>query len=196
MILVYAPHGGYNPGALSSTTDLREADVNLIVVMYLGELLLGLGYDVNYTRTENVDVTLTQRANMANEAGADYFISVHCNSSVSPEAKGTETFYYKKNTTAERLAKNVQQSLVNRIQQPDRGVDTANFAVLRKTYMPAILVELAFISNPEESLLLGNTSFQQSCAKGISEGIQNFLNNNIIPTSIPRRRRNYLFWKR
>ena len=106
--------------------------------------------------------------------GADYFISIHCNSNINPIYKGTSTYYYRPNTVASNLALTVNNSLVSMIQTPDLGTFQANFAVLRYTIMPAILVELAFISNPQEAALLATSSFRENCAIGIFNGIVEF----------------------
>ncbi len=172
-IFIDPGHGGNNPGAVSQT-GLKEADVNLDVALKLGRILTTWGYEVKYSRTDNITVSLTQRANMANEWGADYFVSIHCNSNENPNITGTSTYFYRRGTTAESFAIVVNNNLVRQIELKDLGVFAANFAVLRKTYMPAILVELAFISNPNEALLLSTNTFRQNCAIGIANGIAQF----------------------
>lgn len=172
-IFIDPGHGGNNPGAVSET-GLREADVNLDVALKLGRLLTTRGYEVKYSRVENETVSLTQRANMANEWGANYFVSIHCNSNVDPDIGGTSTYYYRTRTVAEEFATVVNNNLVRQIELKDLGIFTANFAVLRKTSMPAILVELAFISNPTEAQLLSTNTFRQNCAIGIFNGIVQF----------------------
>ncbi|MGN1319245.1 MAG: N-acetylmuramoyl-L-alanine amidase [Lachnospirales bacterium] len=163
-------HGGNNPGAVGPN-GLREADVNLDVALRTGRLLQSNGYTVKYSRTSDKTVSLSERAAMANEWGADYFVSIHCNSNENPIYTGTETFYYREGTKAERFANDVNNALVAEIGTKNLGIFTANFAVLRLTVMPAILVELAFISNPEEAEQLATPSFRESCAVGITNGI-------------------------
>ena len=135
------------------------------------------GYEVAYSRTEDVTVSLSKRAEMANSWGADYFISIHCNSNENPVFKGTSTYCFRLETTAARLAEYVNTALVDAIDTPDLGVMTANFAVLRRTSMPAVLVETAFLSNPEEAALLFEPVFRENCAIGIANGIDEFLNS-------------------
>lgn len=166
-------HGGTNPGAIG-INGLRESEVTLDVSLKTGRLLQAEGYTVNFSRTSQVNVSLSERARLANEWGADYFVSIHCNSNVDPIYKGTETFYYREGTVAEDFALAVNTALVNEINTRDLGIFTANFAVLRLTRMPAILVELAFLSNPEEAALLATESFRQKCAVGVSRGIIDF----------------------
>ena len=164
-IFIDAGHGGSNPGAVGPN-GLKESDVNLDVALRLGRLLSSRNYEVKYSRTSNINIGLRERATLANQWGADYFIN--------PIYKGTSTYYYRPNTVASNLALTVNNSLVSMIQTPDLGTFQANFAVLRYTIMPAILVELAFISNPQEAALLATSSFRENCAIGIFNGIVEF----------------------
>ena len=160
-IFLDAGHGGVNPGAVGAN-GLHEADVTLDIILRLGRLLTSYGYEVNYSRTTDKTVSLSGRAEMANQWRADYFVG------------GTSTFYYKRGTIAQSFADVVNTSLVRQIELRDIGTFSANFAVLRLTRMPAILVEVAFISNPYEASLLATPSFRQNCAVGIFNGIIEF----------------------
>lgn len=166
-------HGGNNPGA-RGPNGIREADVNLDIALRTGRLLQSEGYSVRFSRVGDQSVSLQRRAQLANEWGADYFVSIHCNSNVNPIYTGTETFYYREGSVSESFALQVNSSLVAEIETRNRGISQANFAVLRLTDMPAILVEVAFISNPEEAALLATPTFKQKCAIGISRGIITF----------------------
>ncbi len=166
-------HGGTNPGAIG-INGLNESEVTLDVALRTGRLLQAEGYTVNFSRTTDVNVSLSERARLANEWGADYFVSIHCNSNVNPIYKGTETFFYREGSVAEDFALVVNNALVEEIGTRNLGIFSANFAVLRLTRMPAILVELAFLSNPEEADLLATDSFRQKCAIGLSRGIIDF----------------------
>ena len=172
-IFIDPGHGGDNPGAVAAT-GLQEATVNLDVSLRLGNILTSWGYDVNYSRTTNVNVSLAQRARLANAWGADYYVSIHCNSATNTEYNGTETFFYRVGTVAEGFAEAVNTALVNQIELKNLGIKARNLAVLRLTRMPAILVELAFLSNPREARLLASESFRQNCAVGIANGIAQF----------------------
>ena len=175
-IFIDAGHGGDNPGALAAS-GLKEADVTLDIALRLGRILKSRGYEVDYSRTENVTVSLAERARLANDWGADYFISIHCNSNPNPVFNGTSTYCFRLGTTAAVLAQYVNTSLVEAINTLDLGVMTANFAVLRRTRMPAILVETAFLSNPEEAALLAEPVFRENCAIGIANGVDNFMSS-------------------
>lgn len=172
-IFIDAGHGGTNPGTIG-TNDLFESTVNLDVALKLGRILSSKGYDVNYSRTTDKNVSLSERAALANSWGADYFVSIHCNSNPNSEISGASTYYYRKGTTAESLAIVVNTNLVRMTEQIDLGTFSANFAVLRLTDMPAILVEIAFLSNPREAELLSTNTFRENCAIGISNGIIQF----------------------
>ncbi len=172
-IFIDPGHGGSNPGAIG-VNGVAEAEVNLDVSLRLGELLAGRGYDIEYSRVANNAVSLQGRADMANAWGADYYVSIHCNSNPDPSIGGTETFYYREGTTAQRFAETVNTALVNQINLRNIGTFARNLAVLRLTKMPAILVELAFLSNPSEAYLLSTSEFRQNCAVGIFNGIVQF----------------------
>ena len=161
-IFIDPGHGGKNPGAIGPN-GLQEANVNLDIGLKLGRILSNWGYEINYSRTTDTTVTLSERARMAN-----------CNSNVNPEANGTSTYFYRTGTIAESFALTVNNSLVRQIERKDLGIFSANFAVLRLTRMPAILVETAFISNPYEASLLATNTFRQNCAVGIANGIAEF----------------------
>ncbi len=126
-------------------------------------------------REDNVTVELQQRAQMANNMGADLFVSIHCNSSNNASARGMEVYVHPNASQAAVNLANIIYSRLETIGVPGRGVKRANFCVLRETSMPAVLIELAFISNPTEEKLLGSSEFQKKCAQAIADGILNYL---------------------
>ena len=179
-IFVDAGHGGTDPGALGN--GVVEQAVNLNVARELARLLRQGGYEVmeyRTTRTENVlpnkNADLRNRAAMANQWGADYFISIHTNSSLNPAANGFEAYVYRLNSRSEELAQSIVDSVVSRLGSKDNGVRQANFAVLRRTRMPATLLELGYLSNPTEALNLNSPAWQRAVAQAIYEGIFNFV---------------------
>lgn len=173
-IFIDPGHGGKNPGA-TGVNGVMEANVNLDVALRLGRILSQAGYVVNYSRTGDTTVGLGERARMANEWGANYFVSIHCNSNVNPVYTGCETFYYREGSTAQRFAIAVNNALSEETGLYNIGTFQANFAVLRLTNMPAILVELALLSNPQDAEKLASSAFLQSCAQGIANGIFEFV---------------------
>lgn len=168
-------HGGYDPGAVGPG-GTREKDITLAVSLLLAEKLESAGQGVILTRegdivswTPNND--LTKRCQVANNSGADVFVSVHCNSATNPAATGTETYHHASSVDGKWLAGVIQGELVATLGLPDRGVKTANFSVLTGTVMPAVLVELAFISNPAEERMLRTAGCQEQAAEAIFRGL-------------------------
>lgn len=172
-IFIDPGHGGKNPGAIG-VNGVVEAQVNLDVALRLGRILQQAGYTVNYSRTGDTTVSLAERARLANQWNADYFVSIHCNSNVNPIYTGCETFFYREGSTAQRFAIAVNNALAEETGLYNIGTFQANFAVLRLTDMPAILVELALLSNPQDAEKLASSAFLQLCAQGIANGIFDF----------------------
>lgn len=173
-IFIDPGHGGKNPGAIG-VNGVVEAQVNLDVALRLGRILQQAGYTVNYSRTGDTTVSLAERARLANQWNAAYFVSIHCNSNVNPIYTGCETFFYREGSTAQRFAIAVNNALAEETGLYNIGTFQANFAVLRLTDMPAILVELALLSNPQDAEKLASSAFLQLCAQGIANGIFDFV---------------------
>lgn len=185
-IVIDAGHGGMqwgssDPGA-GGKTGLKERDVNLNVSKKIQNLLKLHGATVLMTRESNsTDLSLNGRALVANNNNADVFVSVHSNASTSPTLSGTSTYFYAgsaatsgQKVVRQKLATEVQNALVEKTQRRNIGVLQANFQVLRDTTVPSILVETAFISNPEEEALLADENFCMKIAEGIVNGLINF----------------------
>jgi len=181
-VILDAGHGGNDPGAVGPT-GLLEKDVNLKITFIVADILMNRGVDVEFTRDHDKRVELSERVKIANDSKADCFASIHINSAADKAATGTETFAFNAGTEGDRLAKSVQKSLVNEIKLPDRGVKYRNFTVIAKTTMPAILNEVAFISNPTEEKLLKNIEFIEKAAIGIAKGILDYFDISYIPQS-------------
>ena len=179
-IFVDAGHGGFDPGAVGN--GVTEQAVNLNVAKELARLLAEGGYEVmqyRTTRDENVlsnkNADLSSRANMANNWGADYFISIHTNSALNPSANGFEAYVYRLGGSAEALAQSIVSQVVAQLGSKDNGVRQANFAVLRRTRMPATLLELGYLTNPTEALNLNSPAWQKAVARAIYDGIRNYV---------------------
>ena len=171
---------GFNAGAEGN--GLREQDVVYQVGIYLAELLRENGdFEVMLSRPEPDTVlgaapatSLQQRVTMANNWGADYFISIHANASENPQANGTEIYVYSRSSPAYAMAENIQNQIVSRLGTRDLGVkENTSLYVLRRTAMPAMLIELAFITNPSDAQLLRYDQYQFAYA--IYQGILNYL---------------------
>lgn len=175
-------HGGSDPGAIGpgGTT---EKTVTLAVAQKLEALLQKAGAKVIMTRRTDSDVygvnasavdELKARTTVGTVNKADVFISIHADAFSNPTAGGTSTFYYRKSMYDVMLAQNIQTSIVQAGNLTDRRANPANFYVIKRSLMPAALVELAFITNPNEEKLLNSPQFQQKMAQGIYQGLENF----------------------
>jgi len=169
-IVIDPGHGGSDPGAVGPT-GLKEKDIVLAVSKKMAEKLQQVGAVVKLTRATDVFVGLQQRCDISNSFNADYFVSIHCNSAANSTAKGTETYHAVGSIQGQKLAQVIQKELIQATGLTNRGVKTARYYVLRKTKMPAVLVELGFISNAEEEKLLKKPSFQEKVANAIVNGI-------------------------
>jgi N-acetylmuramoyl-L-alanine amidase len=164
-------HGGKDPGAVGPTGGY-EKDVNLAVALELRLLLEAAGHQVVITRTGDTDLSLAQRSNLLNAAAkCDLAISIHCNASTSPEPSYISTFIQGTGGEAEKLAKCIQPRLVATTGWPDGGIRVQNLHMTRETRMPAVLIELGFISNPGQEKQLADPTFRARLAGAIADGI-------------------------
>lgn len=173
-LTIDAGHGGKDPGAVGPT-GVKEKDVTLKLALKVGSILTSKGVSVNYTRIDDRSVELSERAAIANNAKARFFLSIHINSAASASANGTETYAYSSGGQGEKLAASIQKNLVAAIGLSNRGVKFANYAVLRETNMPAALTEVNFICNPKEEAMLKDEAFLSKAASGIAKGVIEFL---------------------
>lgn len=174
-------HGGKDPGAIGN--GLQEKDIVLKISLKVGEILKRHNVEVIYSRTADTFRELFDRANMANKVNADIFVSMHINAFTSTNVRGVETFSHTGSTRGAVLAKNIQDQLaLDKIFTVNRGTKTANFAVLRLTNMPAVLVELGFISNYYDAEILRKK--QSEIAESIAKGILNYLDIKYVENNI------------
>ena len=176
-VVIDAGHGGSEKGALGCLGDM-EKNINLKIASELKEQLSLLNATVVMTRECDANVSLDDRVKIAKVNGADLFISVHLNS--IPDVKfdthrhrGTSVYYYNQNS--KDLAKIVQKSIVNELGTRNDGVKSASFAVIRPTEYLGVLVEVAYMTNPIDSVLYTKEEFSQNTAKAIADGILNFV---------------------
>jgi len=180
-------HGGRDPGAIGKGKT-KEAAINLITARKVRDLLLPV-MTIKLTRNDDIHLgnnpneDLKARVDIANRNNSDIFVSFHCNSNVNASAHGAEVYTTRGETKADPLA----TAIINRMElafpeltfrkdfadgDPDKE---AGFYVIKNTKMPAVLIELAFISNPTEEALLNNTQFQDRAARAIADGICDYL---------------------
>jgi N-acetylmuramoyl-L-alanine amidase len=127
------------------------------------------------SRETDVTKSLATRCSEANTWGANIVVSIHCNAYTDSNASGTETYVYKKGSRAEQIANQVQKNLVATLGTKDRGVKKGNLAMVRDTVAPAILCELAFITNKNDCAKVNNATGQKKCAVAICKGICSYL---------------------
>jgi N-acetylmuramoyl-L-alanine amidase len=173
LIVLDAGHGGANPGAVYQGR--QEKDDALALVLAVGEILENSGVDVYYTRTTDIYESPYQKAQEANAAGADYFVSIHRNSSPYPnQYTGVESLVYSRYGAAAVLAANINYQL-ERVGFVNQGVnERPNLVVLNSTQMPAVLVEVGFINTDADNTLLDARfdEVAQAIAAGILQTIQ------------------------
>ena len=174
-VILDAGHGGTDAGA--SYRGRLEKDDTLAMAMAVGAILQENGVEVSYTREEDVYQTPFQKAQIANQSGADLFVSIHRNSSPREnQYSGVESLVFREEGIKRELAENINREL-ERIGYADPGIrERPGIVVLRKTKMPAVLVEVGFI-NTEADNQLFDERFQQS-AEAIADGILMTLGEN------------------
>lgn len=168
LVILDAGHGGTDPGAIYN--DRREKDDTLMLTRLVGRYLEANGIDVIYTRTTDIYETPAQKAAEGNMAGADYFVSIHRNSSPFPnQYAGVETLVYNDSGAAGLMAYNINRQL-EKIGFVNQGVnERRDLVVLNRTYMPSVLVEVGFINNDEDNRLFDD--FLWDTAEAIGKGI-------------------------
>ena len=166
--------GSFEPGACAG--GVTEAAVTLEIARITARMLQKHRHKVLLTRTGEVDNDwLTWRCEAAWNFGADIFISIHCNAHASSEANGTEVFYFPTSENGHTLARCIQEEVVKSCRTADRGVKTNDeWTVLTDTYCPAVLVEMAFLTNNQDRELLTDPFNQRLLAVSILNGIMAF----------------------
>lgn len=178
-VLIIDPgHGGSDSGA-SGTNGVAEKKITLQIakkIVSLNSELFGNSYEIYLTRYGDTLISLTDRTRMAKTLNADVFLSLHCNHSGNPNAKGAEVYVATKGKYIREsiyLAHRLQEGLVQNIGYKSRGVKFANFQVLRETidYCPTVLLELGFLSNLDESYHLTEEEHILAIALSILSGL-------------------------
>jgi len=179
IIAVDPGHGGSDPGAIGPS-GAREKEINLIIAEKLINLLREAGATVVVTRSGDQTVIHQRRVDIINSSNAEIMISIHANSFHNSESNGTETFYHagSVNGAASRLlALHLQRELIAALGLRNRGVKESRFFVLRNVRIPAVLTELAFISNPAEERILLEPAAQERAAMAIYRGIEAYFSD-------------------
>ena len=177
VVVIDPGHGGFDPGAVG-IGGLQEKNVILPISLQVADILEQQGVSVIMTRRVDRELDLEPRVQIAERANATLFVSIHANAiSLSrPDVNGIETYH----TSAEgrRFAQTVHNSLMQTVGGPDRGVRQARFYVLRNTSMPAILVEVGFVTGARDAPLLRQPAYRTQLAQGIARGILQHIQQN------------------
>lgn len=176
-IILDPGHGGSDPGA--TYNGRQEKDDALRLATAVGNLLQGAGFDVEYTRTTDVYNTPFEKATIGNNAGGDLFVSFHRNSSPMPNMyDGVQTLVYNNSGLKAELARNINANMAA-LGFADKGVvERPNLVVLKRTKMPAVLLETGFINADKDNALF-DSQFN-NIAQGIADAIIDTLNDNGI----------------
>ncbi|WP_036486139.1 N-acetylmuramoyl-L-alanine amidase [Myxosarcina sp. GI1] len=175
MVVIDAGHGGQDPGTMGN--GLVEKDIVLPISLDVAEILRKQGIDVKMTRDSDYFVSLEGRTDYANEIDADLFVSIHANAiNLSrPDVNGLETYYYK---NGRRLAETIHWSILNGVNIKNRNIRRARFYVLRHSVMPAVLVEVGFVTGAEDAPKLKDPNHRRQMAEAIARGIILYIKEN------------------
>jgi N-acetylmuramoyl-L-alanine amidase len=177
-------HGGYDPGVIKG--DLKEKDIVLAIGLFLRKYLQQGGAWVVMTRDRDVDfleavagpkkrLDMQNRLRIIEEAGVDLLISIHTNGMNSSLWRGAQVFYQQGSEEGKLLAGAIQDELRRVAKNTDRQVKGGDFFILREASMNGALVEVGFLSNPEEAALLATPEYQKKIAWAIYLGIISYL---------------------
>ena len=176
LVVIDPGHGGPDPGAIG-IGGLRETDVVLEVSKIVEKLLYEKGVKVRLTRKNEINMDLSPRVSFANKIDADVFVSIHANASRGKrrDINGLETFYFR-GWRGRLLAKRIQKQIL-RVSpgSPDRGVKQGRFYVIKNTKMPAVLVEIGFLTGRLDARRLEKAAHRKRVAYAIAKGILEYL---------------------
>src|SRR5262249_50915221 len=169
-VVIDAGHGGYDRGGIPGQR-VSEKDMTLDVARRLRSVLAASGYRVVMTRDSDVFVPLGTRCAIANAYRNAVFVSVHFNSATRRGASGIETYFYSRDSLA--LASAIHHYVSGGAPSENRGVRRRGYFVLRRTSIPAVLVECGFLTNPTEAAYAETASYRQRLAEAIAPGVRN-----------------------
>lgn len=172
VICINAGHGGSDPGAVGP---LEEADMNLLVALRVGELLAARGASIIYTRTTDIHMYLSDRATIANNAGADMFVSVHHNGNNNPNVSGTCAICYPGSTEGIRLGNLVLAHLYSALGLRQIGLIQRDDSDVTYTKMVAVITEALFASCPSDCALFNNGGAEKEAQAIVSAIVEYFL---------------------
>ncbi len=155
-----------------------EGNANLDIVLKLKSLLEGQGAEVYLTRSSDEEMVLSDRAAISNDKRPDLFLSIGQNCFSNPTASGTEIYYYRGDSQGEKLSKLIMENVSGSLGLKNRGVRMADFYLLREIKASSVIIQLLYVSNPQDKELLCNQSFRESAAAAIFKGIGAYYENS------------------
>jgi N-acetylmuramoyl-L-alanine amidase len=187
IVMLDPGHGGYDPGAITKQ-GVYEKAINLQIAQKVKEMLDPSGIEVFLTREEDIDyvpdgikgkttkkqIDLNRRIDMAREVNADVFVSLHVNATATGLQSGAETFYHYQSESGNRLAELIQQELIKIPGMNRRIAKPGDFYIIKNTSMPAIIVEVGYLSSVKEQKKLQQSWYQEQLARAIAKGIANY----------------------
>ncbi len=175
VVVIDPGHGGNDTGAIG-IGGLREIDVVLPISTQVRDILEQNGVQVVMTREYDREVDLEPRTQLANRVNADLFISIHANAidMTRPDVNGIETYYFQ-SRSGQLLAQYIHNSILQTTGAPNRGVREARFYVLRHTRMPAVLVEVGFVTGAQDAQKLADPAYRSVMAEAIARGILQYM---------------------
>ena len=177
-------HGGKDSGAIG-TNKTKESDTVLKIGMLIKNNLEQAFEKVITTREDDKYYSLDYRSSKANKENCDYFVSIHMNSATNKSAKGVEVWVYDEKSKLYTLSKDICSNLSKTINTPNRGVKISkSFSVLRKTKMPALLIEIDFISNSSVEASLKSDKYIKDISDSISKSLLAFVNKSIVDDGV------------
>ncbi len=176
VVVIDAGHGGQDPGTIGINS-LTEKNIVLPISQDVAEILRKQGIEVRMTRDTDNFISLQGRTDFANNIDADLFVSIHANAiNLSrPDINGLETYYYQ---SGRRLAEVIHWNVLNGVNIRDRGIRRARFYVLRHSTMPAVLVEVGFVTGAEDAPRLESSTHRRQMAEAIARGIVQYIKEN------------------
>ena len=187
IVMLDPGHGGYDPGSITKQ-GVYEKSINLQIAQKVKEMLAPSGIGVFLTREEDIDyvpdgvkgkttkkqIDLNRRIEMAKEANADVFVSLHVNATATGQNSGAETFYHYQSEAGNRLAELIQQELIKIPGMNRRIAKPGDFYVINNSSMPAVIVEVGYLSSMKEQKKLQQSWYQEQLARAIAKGIANY----------------------
>ena len=189
VVMLDPGHGESTAGKRSPDGSLTEYEFNRSVANKMKGLLEARGIEVLLTVNDDSDPSLAERCESANNSDTDIFVSIHANAYGSggewTSPNGWEIYHYPGSVLGNQLAEAISNANFPGIGMYNRGIKTANFYVIKNTYMPAVLIEHGFFTNIEEIELLKNDEWREKAAQYNVEGIMKFLNSHMIYLGSP-----------